>query len=278
MKIKGISIRLPGRSNLMVWPVVFGIFLSTASSGAERPVGSIYYQCSSQVKFMVPGPNGQPPVFKNPLRPKRPVQPWIPGPLGPELIEANGTVESDGRITSLRMDWLQSGLLGWPQHGRADLDDIALHVTFDSGKESHQKFDPALLSVKISALETKKIRRPRLLTIQKSLGNSDAIGGLADVPAWLHSASIVLPWVGLRQFAQSNAKLNFSIEEIVFRDKQFYHDHIRGGELDLSMMEEVIERFKEVEAQLKVKAENRDTQCRKITVEPEIYDSALSEL
>jgi hypothetical protein len=44
------------------------------------------------------------------------------------------------------------------------------------------------------------------------------------------------------------------------------------------MMDEVIERFKEVEAQLKVKAENRDTQCRKIIVEPEIYDSTLSEL
>jgi hypothetical protein len=261
----------------MVSGAALGLFFAPPSSGAERVVGSYYYQCSTQVKFMVLGPTNQPPVFKYPLKPRRPVQPWLPGPAGPEQIDASATVEADGSITNLRMDWLQAGLLGWPQYGRADLDDILLHVRYDNAEAPHSQFDPALLTLEISALETKKMKRPRLLTIQRSLGDSEKLGGLADIPAWLRSASIVVPWPELQRLARAQSKLYFSVDEIVFRDKQFYHDHIRGGELDLSVMAEVIKWFKQAESQIKSEAELPSKLCQKTIVEPQIDDSALSE-
>jgi hypothetical protein len=255
--------------------------------GTERVPGSIYYECSTRVSFMVPGPYGNPPVLKHPLKPERPaVRLTNATTAGPEFVEGTAVVETDGKITNLSMYWMQLGLLGWPETGRADLDDIVLYLRYGGYPRStglaqragvFDRFDPKYLAVEVRALETKKMKTPRLLTLSKSSGGGDLMGGLADIPPWLKSASIYTSWDELERFSQGQARLFFSIEEIVFRDDQFYHDHVRGGTLDLSVIPAVIAHFQEAEEQLKAKAGNRTSQCKEIEVQPEehISDGAI---
>ncbi|MFS2111123.1 hypothetical protein ACCC88_15640 [Sphingomonas sp. Sphisp140] len=266
---------VPGMRTAMGAALLLGLGMPTAAvSGDPDPIA---YECSAEVKFTLPGPYGAPPVFKHPLEPKRPRWQWQAGSHGPETIEASLRVDADGNVTDLHISWMQSGLLGWPQIGRADLDDIALHVTFGEAYGSRRKaaapteFDPALLSVEVEALETRKMKRPRLLTLRRSWDDAP-LGGLADIPPWLRSASIHLRWEELKAFAGDRRSLDFSIEEIVFRDRQFHHDRIRGGALDLSVMPQVIERFREAEALVKAKAADPKAQCRSIVMGPDEPD------
>ncbi|NYT40822.1 hypothetical protein HZY97_08650 [Sphingomonas sp. R-74633] len=250
---------------------------SSAALASGRPDG-LSYECAADVEFNLPGPYGAAPAFKYPLKPKRPTWQWKGGNRGSESVHAGARVDPDGTITNLRIYWIQSGRMGWPQVGRADLDDITLHVSFGEAYGLQRKtpaptqFDPALLSVEIEALETRKMKRPRLLTLRKMISDGEPpLGGLAEIPAWLRSASIYLRWEDLKAFAGDRRSLVFSIEEIVFRDHQFYHDYVRGGALDLSVMPQVIERFREAEALVKAKAADPKAQCTSIppALEPE---------
>jgi hypothetical protein len=243
------------------------------SAAAQAASDGISWECTTEVKFLLPGPYGALPVFKSPLDRKRPHRRWDPAVQGPETIEATAVVGADGAIRELRMYWMQSGLMGWPQTGRADLDDVALYVSFGQSESlggltrlagPHAKFDPALLSVEVRAQETRKMKRPRLLVLRRSIGDKEHLGGLADIPPWLQSASIYLGWDELQRFTGSLPRLLFSIEEIVFRDGRFHHDHVRGGDLHLSVMPEVIARFREAEARLHEKAKQPKSQCREL--------------
>jgi hypothetical protein len=254
---------------------------SASAQPSERPVGSVYFECATTVHFFLPGPDGGVPSFKFPLKPKRPVQVWDRAVAGPERIDASAILAPDGAISSLHMYWMQSGLIGWPQVGRADLDDLVLYIRFGGSRDqaslaksagSLGRFDPTLLSVEVSALETRSMKRPRLLTLRRSMGDTEQLGGLAEIPPWLKSASIHLPWTELSRFANGQPKLTFFIQEIVFRDGQFYHDGVRSGVLDLTVMPRVIEQFQEAERQLKLKAANAQSQCRQAKVQPQEID------
>lgn len=254
---------------------------SASAQPPERPVGSVFFECPITVNFYVPGPEGGVPSFKYPLKPKRPMPAWDRAVAGPERIDASAIVETDGSISNLQMYWMQSGLIGWPQIGRADLDDLVLYVRFGGlpgqlglprSASTTDHFDPARLTVEVRALETRSMKRPRLLTLKRNFGDVEQLGGLAEIPPWLRSASIYLSWTELARFAMGRPKLNFQVEEIVFRDGQFYHDRVRGGMLDLSVMPRVIEQFQEAERQLKLKAANARSECRQVTVQPEEYD------
>lgn len=264
----------------------FALLMVAMGAGAsvqppERSVGSVYHECATTVHFFLPGPDGGVPSFKIPLKPKRPVQIWDRAVAGPERIDASAIVEPDGTISNLHMYWMQSGLIGWPQVGRADLDDVVLYVRFGDfpdqpslarSADSLRRFDPALLSVEVSALKTRSMKRPRLLTLRRSMSDTEQLGGLAEMPPWLKSASIHLSWTELASFARGQPKLALLVEEIVFRDGQFYHDTVRSGTLDLAVMPRVIEQFQEAERQLKLKAANAQSQCRQATVQPEEID------
>ena len=258
-----------------LWPAI--------CSAQERPVGSTYYRCSIVHRFLALDRYGKPPQFVDLTHPKRPASIWpLTTKEGPEILEGQAEVENDGRISDLRMAWLQSGTLGFPYSARADLDGILLKVTFGHREEgpkgtSLTRFDPEKLYVRIEVQQRDKIKVPLTLRLDRYPFSAATLGGLADIPAWQHSASIGMWWRDLRAFAAGDAGVNFQLNGLsIVEGRGLAEKQVLYGKLDLSPIPAVIEQFAAVEAMLQQRATNRASECTKITVEQQIDEESNS--
>lgn len=252
-----------------------GLLAASASSAQSRPEGAVYYQCVSQVLFATPASLRGAPAWKYPRDPKRPVQPW-PADKETEQVQAVATVEADGAISSVLIDWAQAGTGSWPSLARADLDDVTLRVRLGASgtprgrlrsPDPRAPFDPDRLSVEVSVLDRNKIKRPRVITLTGwrpgAYWEYSRLESLAYVtPVQPRAATVYVGWEELRRLGGDQAKLSYWVEEPVFRKGAFDHQRVGEGTLDLSVMPLVIEAFRKADAEVRAKTADPRAQCR----------------
>ncbi|MEQ1498917.1 MAG: hypothetical protein ABL914_09680 [Novosphingobium sp.] len=217
---------------------------------------------------MVPDRNGQPPKFVNTADKKDTPKPWPSTAPGPEVIQARLEVQPDGTISSLSMEWLQAGSLGWPYFVRVDADDIYLKASFGHGTryespfnaKPQTAFNPELVVMSLAAYSKSKFRRHTAIKLSHSQGYG--FGGLAGIPYWGHSAEIVFGWPELRAFAGDQTMLNVSVTQLG-RDPQELEQTIKMTWLDIRPIPVVIEQMQLAEQELRQMSAQAPSRCTK---------------
>jgi hypothetical protein len=253
---------------------------SLANAEQQRPVGSQYYRCQMEHNFLLLSPAGGMPSFRDITKSKSKAVSWESTTTGPETIEADAVVETDGRISDLNMSWMQFGILGWPYVARTDLDNLLLHIGYGGQYPLDQKhnlpplgqFDPDKLFAKLETRELKPIRVAREITLSRPSEYNFSLGGLADIPPWQKSASIGLWLRDLNHFRGQHDRLDFRIHELaVVKDQGLQRRYVRGGTLQLGIMPAVIGQFAAAEQKMQAIAADRfdNPSCKLHTVEPD---------